>query len=126
MASDRNQPCPCESGLKAKKCHGDPVIVEACKKAANLMFLHLITPKRLKAGLIDQDEYERIMSTVGTTLIEMVTGKDDTPEVKRDITDLQSGLVKCESCGRMIPAGTKCMKCEGKHEQAGESSVVLS
>ena len=29
----RNQPCSCGSGLKYKKCHGDPAKKQACVRA---------------------------------------------------------------------------------------------
>lgn len=29
----RNQPCPCGSGLKFKRCHGDPIKKQACARA---------------------------------------------------------------------------------------------
>lgn len=33
MANNRNQPCPCKSGLKFKKCHGDPIKIMLAKQA---------------------------------------------------------------------------------------------
>lgn len=33
MPSKRNQSCPCRSGLKQKKCHGDIVKIQIAKQA---------------------------------------------------------------------------------------------
>ncbi len=30
---NRNQPCPCGSGLKQKKCHADPVKIQLAQRA---------------------------------------------------------------------------------------------
>ena len=30
---NRNEPCPCDSGLKQKKCHFDPAKMQLAKKA---------------------------------------------------------------------------------------------
>ena len=30
---NRNEPCPCDSGLKQKKCHFDPAKIQLAKKA---------------------------------------------------------------------------------------------
>lgn len=53
---DRNEPCPCGSGLKAKDCHLDPIKQEICNQVANekmseLIFLELILEKKIKKGL---------------------------------------------------------------------------
>lgn len=48
----RNDPCPCGSGLKHKKCHGDPVKIDMVNHAANVAMNHLIQCERVKKGLI--------------------------------------------------------------------------
>ena len=48
----RNYPCPCKSGLKYKKCHGDPVKIMQAKHAAEIAFKHLIQNERIKKGII--------------------------------------------------------------------------
>lgn len=128
QAIQRNQACPCGSGLKMKRCHGSETIKLACQKSAALMFLHCITPLRLQAKVIKQDEHDQIMSHVDTALIEMVTGKEsntwkqdnsdvveseDRKQEQRDVNELQNvvKLVRCPKCGRPVPAGTKCIKC---------------
>ena len=44
----RNEPCPCGSGLKYKKCHGDVVKQEKCNKVANEMMVKLIVQEQRK------------------------------------------------------------------------------
>ena len=39
---NRNQPCPCGSGLKSKKCHNDPVKIQLAKRAYKEKFDELI------------------------------------------------------------------------------------
>lgn len=39
----RNEPCPCGSGLKYKKCHGDIVKIQSCQQAALKLMQELIT-----------------------------------------------------------------------------------
>lgn len=44
----RNDPCPCGSGLKYKKCHGDPAKVEICNRVANEKMVELIRVEQRK------------------------------------------------------------------------------
>ena len=39
---DRNNPCPCRSGLKYKHCHGDIVKQQTCTRVANEKMVELI------------------------------------------------------------------------------------
>lgn len=48
----RNVPCPCESGLKYKHCHGDPVKVQACQHIAMKLMERLIVREQMQKGLI--------------------------------------------------------------------------
>jgi DNA-directed RNA polymerase subunit RPC12/RpoP len=48
----RNEPCPCESGLKFKYCHGDPLKVAVCNRVANEKMVELIYQEKIKKGLI--------------------------------------------------------------------------
>ena len=48
----RNDPCPCKSGLKHKKCHGDPVKIMQVKHAAEVAINHLIQNERIRKGII--------------------------------------------------------------------------
>lgn len=48
----RNEPCPCESGLKFKYCHGDSLKVAVCNRVANEKMVELILQEKIKKGLI--------------------------------------------------------------------------
>ncbi len=52
----RNDPCPCESGLKFKQCHGDQVKRVQCKAAATARMLELIQEEKIRRGVIVVDE----------------------------------------------------------------------
>lgn len=44
----RNEKCPCESGLKFKRCHGDMAKVIVCNEAANQKMVELIRIEQRK------------------------------------------------------------------------------
>lgn len=48
----RNDPCPCQSGLKFKHCHGDPFKQEICNRVANEKMVELILQEKIRKGLI--------------------------------------------------------------------------
>lgn len=48
----RNHPCPCESGLKYKDCHGDILKRAVCDRVANEKMVELIIREKIKKGLI--------------------------------------------------------------------------
>ena len=48
----RNEPCPCESGLKYKICHGDGMKRAVCDRVANEKMVQLIAEEKFKKGLI--------------------------------------------------------------------------
>ena len=47
----RNEPCPCESGLKFKYCHGDILKQEVCNQVANEKMVDLILQEKRKKGI---------------------------------------------------------------------------
>jgi hypothetical protein len=47
----RNELCPCKSGLKFKKCHGDTVKITECNHAANLRMAQLIAEEQSKRNI---------------------------------------------------------------------------
>lgn len=49
-----NEPCPCESGLKYKICHGDPVKKAVCEATVREKMYHLIVAEKIKRGLVCQ------------------------------------------------------------------------
>ena len=48
---DRNQLCPCGSGLRQKFCHNDPIKLQQCNRIAQLYMVKLIVEERKKRGL---------------------------------------------------------------------------
>ena len=60
MPSNRNQPCKCGSGLKHKKCHGDPFKRAIAAQAANTKMRKLIQEELAKKA---KREYDA--STIG-------------------------------------------------------------
>lgn len=52
----RNEPCPCESGLKYKKCHGDPVKQMVCSRVANEKMVELIRVEQRKHIIAEQQK----------------------------------------------------------------------
>lgn len=48
----RNEPCPCESGLKFKRCHGDEGKRAVCEAVMRETMVRLIIEEQLKKGLI--------------------------------------------------------------------------
>lgn len=51
---NRNDPCPCKSGLKFKFCHGDPTKQTVCNRVVQEVMLKLIFDERVKRGIICQ------------------------------------------------------------------------
>jgi len=49
----KNDPCPCQSGLKYKCCHGDPVKNQLVKMFANRYMAQLITKEKEQKGMIE-------------------------------------------------------------------------
>ena len=50
-SKNRNQPCPCKSGLKQKHCHGDIKKLQTCNRVAQFYMSELIEEERKKRGL---------------------------------------------------------------------------
>ena len=49
-----NAPCPCESGLKFKFCHGDMAKQAACEAVVREHMYYLIVAEKIKRGLVCQ------------------------------------------------------------------------
>ena len=54
----RNEPCPCESGLKYKYCHGDKMKELSCKDVMNKHMADLIIAEKVRRGMIEMPEPE--------------------------------------------------------------------
>lgn len=52
----RNEPCPCGSGLKFKRCHGDVLKQAVCDRVANEKMVELIRVEQRKAIIAIQQE----------------------------------------------------------------------
>ena len=61
MPSNRNQPCPCGSGLKLKRCHERPEWLAICKNMMNKTMAELIHQEKIRLGLIEPPEEKRII-----------------------------------------------------------------
>ena len=59
----RNELCACESGLKFKKCHGDPAKLAVVKHVANEAMLIMIAyAKRNDLDIgFNRDDYEKVV-----------------------------------------------------------------
>ena len=55
---NKNQPCPCGSGLKQKKCHADPVKIQLAQRAYKGKFDELIAEEADK-------KYAELVKTKG-------------------------------------------------------------
>lgn len=44
----RNEPCPCDSGLKFKHCHSDPLKIAVCERVVQEKMLELIRIEQRK------------------------------------------------------------------------------
>ena len=52
----RNEPCPCNSGLKFKHCHGDEIKRAICNVLANDKMVELIHQEQIKQGIVEQKQ----------------------------------------------------------------------
>jgi len=132
---DRNGPCPCGSGLKFKKCHGDSVLRQTAQRIANHMITLLIVERSHEAGLANANEtieaIDKLVNSANDHLpdsVRFVTNYDveksaepepDKLEQKelegRCLDTLQVDTYLCE-CGLRLPAGMECAKCKKNEE----------
>lgn len=61
----RNEPCPCGSGLKFKKCHDDPTKQMICNRVANEKMVELIRIEQRKKIIRMQQESCPVCSHTG-------------------------------------------------------------
>lgn len=140
--NNRNTECPCGSGLKLKRCHGDPMIQRNSTMIAKGMATLFVTQRMHEKELLDGDATEEaiknIVKQVNEFLPECVELKtayeiqegepkppvDKLEEKKEDsaevLRNLQKDTVLCPSCGRRLPAGMKCYKCNPSKENDNE------
>ncbi len=60
----RNEPCPCKSGLKFKKCHGDPAKIAVVEHIANEAMLIMIARAKVENRNVefDEEDYGELLS----------------------------------------------------------------
>ena len=60
----RNQPCTCGSGLKFKRCHGDPAKLAVVKHIANEAMLVMIAKAKVENLSIEfyEEDYDKFIS----------------------------------------------------------------
>ena len=105
----RNEPCVCGSGLKYKRCHGDPCKLAICNRIVDERMTGLIMKEKFDRGLITEREYNAFLAKRRPdALREPVSG--------RDVGELldNAGLKRC-ACGTPIPDDCEvCIKCKNK------------
>lgn len=58
----RNELCSCESGLKFKKCHGDPRKIGVVQHIANEAMIIMIAYEKRKRDELSDEEYEETIN----------------------------------------------------------------
>ena len=92
---ERNQLCGCGSGLKYKKCHGDPGKLRIAQHVATEAMDIMIAQTRNERGDIDGTAYSEVVMN---------------PELVLRRFFAQFGLMVCPDCG--VELKVKCEKCE--------------
>lgn len=129
--AERNQMCPCGSGLKTKNCHGDNSLKRDASMIANAMLTLYILERRVDKGLEKPsectaliDKLTKEVDSIMPTCVHLETNyvvKEEEPVVDKlaekekegaGLDDLQKDMIKCVSCGRVLPAGMECLKCK--------------
>ena len=120
--NSRNELCKCGSGLKTKKCHGDTIFQNNSMEFAKHLMTFNITLRMYDKGLMDGDIAKESISKLMVLLNRQLPSclelkstfkvKDDSKDAEAaSINDIRKGMVACEKCGRRLPAGMKCSKC---------------
>jgi len=112
---DRNQLCPCGSGLRQKNCHADPVKLQLCNRVAQMYMIRLIQEERKKWGI---DSYMYTCNACGK-------GTDE-PETSEIAT--ATPIFKCPTCGstdfiKYVPLEPEKKEEETKPEE--NKSIIL-
>lgn len=135
MASNRNELCQCGSGLKTKRCHGDPVLKQTAMRIANHMMVLFITERLHETGIAGAEETEQAIKKLvesadgmlpdSVRLIanyEIQEGEAEKPVDKlaereeNVLENIQEDTYLC-GCGRRLPTGMKCAKCKGNENE---------
>ena len=106
----RNDLCGCNSGLKYKWCHGDPLKKAVCERIVHEKMVQLIMQEKHKRGLLSDVEYSAFL-----VKCDLKTPRE--PVKGTDVDELidSAGLTRCVDCGSIVPSGDElCMKCKRK------------
>lgn len=131
---DRNQLCGCGSGLKSKKCHGDPALqqlsVNITKGIVQLFVIQRMYDKEKIDAKQTVEGVNNVVEQINNMLPECVSMEPcfvdecwkeepvvDKLKQKEDeggtLEDIQEGTHMCD-CGRRLPVGMNCVKCSEK------------
>lgn len=88
----RNEPCPCESGLKYKRCHGDPVKQMVCSRVANEKMVELIRVEQRKYIIAEQQKTCEVCEGTGIQQVPAPKHRDKIDGFERLID------AKCLAC----------------------------
>jgi len=130
----RNELCGCGSGLKVKRCHGNPAFQHAATNMAKGLVQLFVVQEMHEQDKLDADKcveaVENITAQINKLLPECVNmettfeQEDEEQEPVIDklkqkeeeggtLSDLQEGTYMC-GCGRRLPIGMNCAKCSEK------------
>ena len=70
----RNELCPCNSGLKFKRCHGDEKKRSIATRVANQVMMHLIMEEKHKKKMITDEQREAYMGEPLSEKIDYMVG----------------------------------------------------
>ncbi len=77
----RNSPCPCQSGLKFKHCHGDGLKQAVCNRVANEKMVQLIREEQKRRGLVPRDwKCNNCGHTFDIPGLSIITGRNMCPK----------------------------------------------
>ena len=70
----RNEPCTCGSGLKFKRCHGDPAKLAVVRHVANEAMLLMIARAKVDNPDIEfnEEDYDRVLDNPESVLPQFV------------------------------------------------------
>lgn len=130
---DRNQPCGCGSGLKAKNCHGDPTLQHTAMNTAKGIVQLFVIQRMHESDKIDADETVKAVNNIVAQInkllpecVELKTCFSEEEEKPKEpvvdkleqkekeggtLDDLQQGTYLC-GCGQRLPQGMECAKCK--------------
>jgi len=121
----RNDPCPCGSGLKFKRCHGNAAIQSTMTKLTRILHMGFTFEEIIKKqGGESHEQQAKIKDAMDklTTGFIMYAPPYLLQALKRhytaneainsaDIGELSAGLERCPDCGGYT-GGKECMKCK--------------